>query len=195
MPIISLLFRTGLERQGGWVHPPAPPCPRREIGNNLTRQNTACMMEGSGVLALVATVSAFKTRLGGSVCKHEVGFLFRAVTCLAISQANLRVSGKLMLPRWAVRISLTGSYLPHLHTCPALASPSLSPLSLALSVRCPSLALSAVTQPVGWWRGAVNPQQRPSLPWEPCPLVCRRPQTVFPDLALTRSEAAQLILQ
>lgn len=69
-----------------------------------------------------------------------------------------------MLPRWAVRISLTGSYLPHLHTCLALASPSLSPLFLALSVRCPSLALNAVTQPVGWWRGAVNPQQRPSLP-------------------------------
>ena len=62
-------------------------------------------MEGSGVPALVATVSAFKTRLGGSVCKHEVGFLFRAVTCLGISWANLRMSGKLMLPRWAVRIS------------------------------------------------------------------------------------------
>lgn len=152
-------------------------------------------MEGSGVPALVATVSAFKTRLGGSVCKHEVGFLFRAITCLGISWANLWVSGKLMLPRWAVRISRTGSYLPHLHTCPALVSPSLSPFSLALSFRCPSLALSAVTQSVGRWQEAANPQQRPSLLWEPRPLVCRRPQTVFPDLALTRSKAAQLVLQ
>lgn len=76
MPIISLLFRTGLECQGGWVHPPAPPCPGREIANNLTRQNTACIMEGSGVLALIATVSAFKTRLGVVFANTKWDFFF-----------------------------------------------------------------------------------------------------------------------
>lgn len=142
----------------------------------------------------------------GSVCKHEVGFLFLAITCPGISWAYLQVSEKLTLSGWVVRVFQTGLYLPADSSSQHVPSPRLLSLFLLshsfflsafLSFCCFSLiyncdprmstgeAPQALTMPTA---ASVTALRTVVL------LCGKQSQAMFPGMALAVSDAAQLIV-